>query len=382
MESNKFQYILSGIWFATLSYICFGYGTGDNYTAAPLFICISLVILYIYGSNLSAVIKPLSSLSILYVITSIGYLLNPTSSSISYIQYLCYSLTGCMTAIVAFCLVKKNSRMLKVFAYMMLSFFVVGIFRFFKEQSLLESFYAITSFYFLLFPLPIILCCTNKKSFHILILSTTIIFCVLSLKRSALIASILLLVMYLFLVAKSSAKHFIYIGVLLLIMIVVASKYLQNTDFFEYSSRLFDRLENIDEDKGSGRGDVIELFFKNDIYDLIDFPDILIGRGYEAYHRQHLNLAAAHNDFIEIIYSSGLLGLICLCRFFYLIYKKSAFLSRNNSELTVPYASATFLFFFYAFASSNFYFYYLSIPLFLTIGAFEGYLYSTNKIYQ
>jgi hypothetical protein len=380
MSTNKLQYILSCFWFAIMSYICFGYGTGANYKAAPLFICVSLLLLYFNKAHLNDVIKPFKILLIIYIITSIGYLLNTYVSYNGYIQYLSYSVSGCITVITSFSLVRNNPKMLKVFSFMMLSFFVVGITRFFKEQSLLQSFYAVTSFYYLLFSLPLILFSFNKKYFHLILLSVTIIFCVISMKRSAIIASVFLMVMYLFIVAKSSFKQFVYVAVLSVITLFIISRYLKNTDFLEYLARIFDRLENLEEDKGSGRGDVIELFIKKDIYDLMALPDLFIGRGFEAYHRKYINLAAAHNDFIEMFFATGLFGFCCLCRFLYLIFKRSIALIKTNSNVAMTYASVVFLFFFYAFVSSNFYFYYLSMPLFLTIGALEGYLTSYNII--
>lgn len=378
MKTFNFQYILSCLWFAIMSYICFGYGTGANYKAAPLFICVSLLLLHFNNTHLNDVIKPFKILLFLYIITSIVYLLNTDISLNNYAQYLSYSVSGCITVITSFSLVKKNPKMLKVFSFMMFLFFAVGIMRFFKEMSLLESFYAVTSFYYLLFAIPLILLSWNKKYFHLILLSVTIIFCVLSMKRSAIIASVFLLVMYLFIVAKSSLKQFVYVGILSVIILFIISRYLKNTDFLEYLTRIFERLDNLEEDKGSGRGDVIELFIRKDIYDLMTFPDLFIGNGFEAYHRKYINLAAAHNDFIEMIFSTGLLGLFCLCRFLYLIFRKSIALIKTNSNVAMTYASIVFLFFFYAFASSNFYFYYLSLPLFLTIGALEGYLTSYN----
>lgn len=382
MRINNYQYILSSFWFAIMSYICFGYGTGENYKAAPLFVCVSLLILYFNHTRLNNVIKPFMFLLIIYVITSVGYFLNSNVGYDDYVKYLSYSVSGCMTVITSFSLVRHNSKMLKVFSFMMLSFFIVGIMRFFKEQSLLQSFYAVTSFYYLLFSLPLILLSFNEKYFHLAILSVTIIFCVLSNIRSAVIASVFLLLMYLYIVAKSSMRQFVYVGILSVIIIFLVSKYLKNTDFLEYITRLFDRLENLEEDKGSGRGDVIEQFIERDIYDFMTFPDFFIGRGFEAYHRKYINLAAAHNDFIEMIFATGLLGFICLCRFFYLIYTRSMVLIKKNSNIAMTYASVAFLFFFYAFASSNFYFYYLSLPLFLSVGALEGYLTSHNNISQ
>lgn len=363
-----------------MSYICFGYGTGDNYKAAPLFIGISLFILCIYGVRLNNVLKPFKVLSILYVITSVGFLLNANMGMNAYLQYVCYSLTGCITAIASYCLVRNNPKILRLFAYLMLLFFIVGIFRFFKEQSLLQSFYAVTSFYFLLFPLPLLLLSINKKYFHLAALTITIIFCVLSLKRSAVIASAVLLIMYMLIVAKSGLKQVVYVSILLVVALFIANHYLANSDFGEYIMRLSDRLENLEQDRGSGRGDVIEQFFKSDIYDLMDFPDFLIGRGFEAYHRKYSDLLAAHNDFIEITFSSGIIGLYCLCRFFTLIFKRCIYLVRNNSNIAMSYASVVFLFFFYAFASSNFNFYNLSLPLFLSVGVLEGYLFSNKRV--
>lgn len=380
MKSYKIQYFLTSIWFATMSFICFAYGTGDNYKAAPFFIFISIVILCIYGRRLNNVTRSFKYLALLYVVSSVGLLINTSFSINAYSQFLSYSLTGCITVITSYCLVKSNPKLLKLFAYMLLVFFVVGISRFFREQSLLNSFYAITSFYFLLFPLPLILLGFNKKTFHIALLLITIVFCVLSLKRSAAISSVFLLLMYLLIVAKSGVKQLLYVAVLLIVIGVFVSSYFQDSNFLEYVSRLFTRLENLEEDKGSGRGDVIEAFFMHDISDLFSFPDFFIGRGYEAYHRKYQTLAAAHNDFIEIIFSTGILGLYCLCRFFSLIFRRSIYLLKNNSNIAMSYVSIAFLFFFYAFASSNFHFYNLSLPLFLSIGVLEGYMFSNNRL--
>lgn len=369
--SNKIYYLIFAIWFALLSIICFGYGVGAHYHIAPVFIMVCIVIMIMYNETCTPCVDVLKILAFLYFITSYHYCFFQNVEH-SYIQYLSYSLIGPFATVSAYYIVATNRNAIKVLASMLLVFFFVGIYRFFKELNMIASLYAVTSFYYILFPLPLILYLIDKRSVQIALFTIACALCILSVKRSAIISIIFLIIFYLFDSMKKGKGQFIITLCLIIVAIYVVNHYAGDVDYFSYIDRLLTRFGEMGEDKGSGRGEIIEHFFDQDINDILRLPELFIGNGFEAFHYKYLYIASTHNDFIEILYSVGFLGFFFLLKFYYLLIRRALHLYRSNSVGAYVYISIVFLFIFYAFASTNFFFYYLSLPLFVSLGAIEA----------
>ena len=117
---------------------------------------------------------------------------------------------------------------------------------------------------------------------------------------------------------------------------------------------------------------IIESFLNQDIYDLMDIPEIFIGKGFEGTYNKYNDLTSMHNDFLEVTYSLGIVGLILLINFILKLFKKTFLLIKYVSDLSISYMSLLFLFLFFGIIGCNFHYFYLSAPLFLSLGALEA----------
>lgn len=362
--------------------IAHGKGTGTHYLVSPYFILISLFIIATTSKNIyKGILKPIIFFVVLTVISSINFIYF-SNTEISYIQYLSYSTSVYLVTLALYAFIYKNPESIKVIKIFILLFFIIGIYRYFRSEKLIEEgIYEKLSrqnnaFYHVLMPLPLLFLFKNKLiKIAALILAFAI--CVLSVKRSAIIAISLIslvFIYYNYIKGEKKIQSYFIIIVVLLVVINMFDLFI----VFERFNVLSERFDSIQDDGGSGRVAILERFFKQDIYDLFKFPEILIGNGYSGYNNKYPALDSSHNDWTETLYSFGVLGLICLASFFILILKKVKLLVSERSPIRVGYISAFILFVFYSLVGGNFFFFHTSIILFSFIGISEA-MYN-NKI--
>ena len=370
-----FRTILVGLWFSLIFLLVYGSGVSLHYKVSPVLIFLSFLLLLknfkIVSYNNSNLFKIFIGLIIITFISSYHYFYHFDHRA-TYLQYLCYSISGFVLAITSYHLVYKDIRMYNIIYYLNLIFFVVGIYRFFRASSQLEYLYANTAYYYILMPLPLLISKSSRYVFNIIVLLVSTILCILSIKRGAIVAVSILWIVYLFNILKNNKKVFLYIMVLLFFGVSFISEKVQIADLAESAIRIKDRLFAIGEDGGSGRVDIINTFLKNDLEDLFKFPEIFIGNGFEGTYYKYGDLSSMHNDFLEVFYTLGLLGLVLLISFYYRIYGRMKILLKNNDNLLTPYMSTALLFFIFSFVGANFNYFNLSAPLFLSIGALEA----------
>jgi len=252
-------------------------------------------------------------------------------------------------------------------------FFVIGIERFFNfyvKVTSVQDFMQLNGFYYILMPLPLIfLVCKSKIRITSFVVSA--ILCILSAKRSALISIILIGVAIFVLTYKRNKMAFIYLGALFFVLCLCL---VDNMEFFERMIKLVERMENISEDGGSGRLSIVNRFFDKDINDIKQMPELFFGNGFESYSiKYNKTLKASHNDFLEIIYSYGIIGLINLIIFYMLLIRRFLWSIRfKDKKYILPCYSALMLFIVYGLVGNNFYFFYLSLPLFMYLGFSEA----------
>lgn len=92
------------------------------------------------------------------------------------------------------------------------------------------------------------------------------------------------------------------IGVLLLIT-------LMNLFITQNDLSILDRLSNIQDDGGSGR-DIVWAYTWRMITEEPNVFPLLFGHGFNAVYSDSMLGLSAHNDFLEIIYDYGLIGLL------------------------------------------------------------------------
>ena len=93
---------------------------------------------------------------------------------------------------------------------------------------------------------------------------------------------------------------------------------------------VFERFENIEKDKGSGRLEVWEIT-SSMIVDQ-DIIKLFVGNGYNTVLRDSRLQLSAHNDFLEVAYDYGLIGLfLYVCAFISLgLYIVKMILTRSK----------------------------------------------------
>ncbi len=226
--------------------------------------------------------------------------------------------------------------------------------------------------YFPLLVLPFIFLNKSKLIKLAALLLTTFII-ITSGKRGGLLALVLGIAVYLFcrihlIDSKREKISFIVITcIAILSVVIVLSLNLHDMDF---SSNLFDRITNIANDKGSGRLFIWQKVI-SDIGDS-DMLSFLFGHGYRSVAIDYgPNLVPAHNDFLEVFYDFGLIGLIMYIFIWILLIKKALYLYRTKNEYTPTFCFMLSLYFIFSMISIVLYYFWITYIL-LMIGLVTG----------
>lgn len=162
------------------------------------------------------------------------------------------------------------------------------------------------SSYYILYMLPLVLLVKQKKWKIVAILIAMVVI-LSSLKRSGVVALVMGVMAYvvidMYLSKKLTPK--VIIGGLIVLALFTAI-------FIYYGSMgeqsLFDRFENIGNDNGSGRTLVWDVTSK--MISKLDMGSLLVGNGYNTVVvNSPINLSA-HNDFLEVTFDYGIIGLV------------------------------------------------------------------------
>lgn len=195
--------------------------------------------------------------------------------------------------------------------------------------------------FYLLTLLPWFMMSRNSKLRLIFILFI-LTMSVYSLKRSAIIATILCSIFYVYHVYLKNGKRVrsIAIGAILVIVAILLISYANKMS----NGTAFERIQSIEEDNGSGRINryinVWELIRKEKSVD-----KILLGRGLRAVEVQMGTSRSAHNDFLEVLYDYGVLGLILYVMMHIVLIRRIRFLSRIKSPVYEEYFMSYVIFF-------------------------------------
>lgn len=190
----------------------------------------------------------------------------------------------------------------------------------------IESYYAIT-----LIPAITTLKGKNKYLFFII----TVICSIIAGKRTGMITCILAIVLYILMIGKnfSSKIKTIIFGSILLVGAYLALNQIMGKEI----DTIVERFESIEEDDGSGRGELFSNIY-NEITSNENFNSFVFGKGHnEVINSKSSNGFSAHNEFLEVAYDYGIIGLTIFLFIFVAIYK----IYRRANEH--QYKVATFL---------------------------------------
>ncbi|WP_237040435.1 O-antigen ligase family protein [Phocaeicola faecalis] len=380
-DACKIRYWSIYILFIFFFIVSFGKGTGAHYSYAPFLVLFSIIIIfnnYIVGS--SYLIKPLLVMLFCALISSWHYLYF-ISPNYNYIEYISYSILPFLVSLVFYKFIHIGSKTGQVVIAMFMLFFCVGIYRYFRSE-MMSKMMAFTqhqnnAFYQVLMPLPILFL-SKHKLLKLIFLLMAILICVLSIKRSAIISIGVIALLYLYFNINFK-QNGIKTMVLVLAFVSAFFSFMDTSEIVKRFDMLLLRMAEISSDGGSGRTDILSRFFREDIHDIFVPQNFLFGCGFEGVHNKYHNLAALHNDWAEVFYNYGMVGLISLAIFMWRLFKVTCESAKIKSDNAFAYSSASFIFLLYSLVGGNFVFINTSLPLFAFIGISEA-LRNQNKI--
>lgn len=204
-------------------------------------------------------------------------------------------------------------------------------------------FSGINEAYYLLMFLPIIFMMrANIFKFLGTVVVTIALF--LSTKRTGIIALAVALIVY-FLLNNSHNQKMrknYFITVIIVISSVTAFIFLFNYFSDQTGGYLLNRFTTIEEDQGSGRMDI----WKNTISLQLDsnFEGWIMGHGLNAVSRSFVGFSA-HNDFLEVLYDYGIIGLILYVSLYIQLFSIAFKMHQNKYQYFPSFAISCVLFF-------------------------------------
>ena len=157
-----------------------------------------------------------------------------------------------------------------------------------------------------------------------------------SLKRGGLIAFSVAIITYYLIEAslnstrKSKTKKVIISLIFLLALFILFSKI--DSIFGDIFTT---RLLNMQDDGGSGRTEIYRTVCAM-MYNNTNLIQLLCGHGWNAVLTDNPLKCSAHNDFLEILYDTGLIGIFCYVSLILWLFKEA----RKQKEIRSPYTGA------------------------------------------
>ena len=260
---------------------------------------------------------------------------------------------------------EKWDKWIFLIIFVLLTLQYIGVFR---EINFLGMAHLVCSYYILL-TLPLVLLFKSKI---IKVGTVVIVILVLfsSMKRAGILSLAFALFFYIFISQyirnKFNIKSF-FISIVLILIVGTIFVFLGTNDSGD--ENIYERFEKIDRDNGSGRLDVWE--HTASMISNQDVGKLMFGNGYGTVLRDSQLQLSAHNDFLEVTYDYGLIGLILyVCAFISLgIYIIKMILERS------PYApplALLFIIYFILSMISHIIIYYWANLIMLAIGYMIG----------
>lgn len=123
---------------------------------------------------------------------------------------------------------------------------------------------------------------------------------VISMKRSAVIIAILTLLFYFWAKGRNLKRSMSTLALL------IVGYFLLSIYYSDYLLVIEDRMEMMSSDEGSGRLPIYEMVWRH--ISNFDIGDVIIGRGFGSITQT--GFSNAHNDFLQMLYEYGIIGLV------------------------------------------------------------------------
>lgn len=345
MKNNLYIILLVAILLICTNYMLVIYGVTQKYAlyVAPLQVIIFCVFLYrsvtLSNTNTPTIIRKVRVaviIFLIYIFVQDVLFVHQNEVLIKNLIYSCFSMCLLLFSSNIFISRKNNMAIIRICTFFFVSFFILFIISRLHgpvvqdeewDEFFLPQYY--NSIYYLLFLLPFLF---RNKTYA---LASTIIFIVallISDKQGALIGLFLGILAYLYSNQKLSEKTS-SLKIPFLICIAFAIFYIIYSYVVEtLNYNIFSQFSN--EEVGSGRTDIyISLLTK--LWDESSVLKILFGHGGLNSVSRVLSISA-HNDFLEVLFDFGLIGLILYIRMLWYIYR----LYRYSVLIKYEYAPA------------------------------------------
>lgn len=263
---------------------------------------------------------------------------------------------------------------LRFHEFFFITFFILGILVMAKEifgggKSMEEG---SNSVYYVLPVLPCLMFFFPKIRYYVLMLVSALI--ILSIKRSAFL---IIAVSFLWLVfcsykdvikLKKSFLRVLWVGFIGVILVAVFGS--------EYIDAIVSRFSGISDDGGSGRDLIFEYAWN--LFLETDPQKQLLGNGPRFFWASNVDISAAHNDFLEIIISCGIIGvLLFICLHLQLIRILVYYVS-NKKDIAIPMGICYFTFLIWNLIACQFAYQSPTVTTFMFFALAE-YLYEKEK---
>lgn len=186
--------------------------------------------------------------------------------------------------------------------------------------------------YFCFLTLPWLLYHAKSRNVIILLVVFTSL-ALLSMKRSVMLASVLMWLFF-FLQRLKSTRNIIYTIILFLALFVGISVLYDRLDS-QFGGRLTERVNREETDKGHDRMAIWNLTFM--MIQESSTEQLITGHGHFGVRKNSFLEISAHNDFLEVIYDYGLvIFFLYLCLWWHVI-RRCYLLYKRQSSLFLPY---------------------------------------------
>lgn len=152
-------------------------------------------------------------------------------------------------------------------------------------------------------------------------------------KRSAIIIVVLEILFFSFSMLKNSRRSKGKMSLVLYIVIGLITLNYITSNFSQFTENTFERFEEMEDDKGSGRVVIYQIVTKN----VLSFSPIemIAGRGYGSFKETgHTN---AHNDALQLLYEFGLIGLMFYIALLLILFRRLKVVKKYAEEYYVGY---------------------------------------------
>lgn len=363
--------LVSLVFITTLPY-SFYYSSGNNYVYSLPLAILSIAYFLICSSHekKKSIYKNIMIVFLLLtLVTSISYFRYGLKYT-SYPNFLANSVCPYLVFLVFYNFSSRNKNDKFVWLCALL-YFAIAIYYISVQQGLRESHYMqLNNFYYIVTPLPLLF--LNKKLFLRILFLSISIFCVfISLKRSGffIITLLVLYMLYEYGFGTSLKKKYLF-AIIAVFALFLLNDALDNMGF-SYEMRMMERLESMESDGGSGRT-LLAKESLDRVYEM-NFIELIIGKGYSAIDSekgQTRGFHSFHNDYSEVMYSFGIIGLVTLLIFIWQLLQSCFKVKYINKDLQLPLVSSFIILIVFSFTSSVFHYFSFMLPLFI----FWGYI--------